>query len=108
MLYVVLGQYSNDQFAARAATSLGFGFALQLIMKKTKSREKYPKQKKKNKKDSKGIIAWVKLQHPKGYLNMVRRQIGLETESKSSCGRGRQLAIAEHGTNKNKRRIPRV
>ena len=51
-------------------------------------------------------IAWVKLRHPKGYLNMVRREIGLETESKSSCGRGRQLAIAEHGTKK--RRIPRV
>ena len=27
-LYVVPGQYSNDQFAARAATSLGFGYAL--------------------------------------------------------------------------------
>ena len=53
-------------------------------------------------------IAWAKLRHPKGYLNMVRRQIGLETESKSSCGRGRQLAIAEHDQKKKKSKTKRI
>ena len=31
-----------------------------------------------------------------GSLNIVRRQFGLKADSKSSCGRGRQLAIAKH------------
>ena len=36
-------------------------------------------------------IAWVQFGHPRA---------GPETESKSACGRDRELAIAEHGTKK--------